>query len=230
MFRRTNLLALGRSYIGFFYKKKSLISKHFVEDIVSYVIKKAHPSWACRILSWQCSRRRRPATQSAVCTWKGSITKYIYTTYVPQCLSPCWNWEPPQPLSPQRVCTPSPTKGGVGAHSPVYEGVPIRTTGEKAKHSVYDYILCGFNHHSCSLNSTSIFFSSLNDNWQVQDNKFERRRGKESFIHDKNYMATLLVPESKGSQTWRKLQERINGYVVFKWNIRSWETGCCWLN
>jgi hypothetical protein len=51
---------------------------------------------------------------------------------VPQCLSPCLNWDLPPPL-PQASVYPHPgTKGG-GGHSPAGEGVgvPIRTTVEK---------------------------------------------------------------------------------------------------
>ncbi len=35
---------------------------------------------------------------------RGSTTKYIYIPRVPQCLSPCWNWDPP-PL-PQAIVLP----------------------------------------------------------------------------------------------------------------------------
>jgi hypothetical protein len=44
--------------------------------------------------------------------------------------------EPPFPLPLASGVTPPEPRGG-GAHSAAGEGVPIRTTGEKAWHSVY---------------------------------------------------------------------------------------------
>ncbi len=139
----------------------------------------------------------------------------------------------PPPHPPASVYpTPEPKGGGVTlACGWGGGGVSIRTTGKKAKHSVYSYVLCGFSHHSRSLKSTATFFSSLDDNLhRYRTTNSKEGEEKESFIHDKNAMETLPVTESKGCHTWRKLQERIKGYVVFKWNIRSWETGCCRLN
>ncbi len=59
-----------------------------------------------------------------------------------QCLSPRRNWDPPPSLPPASVYTPPPSPepkegGGTLACGRGGGGAPIRTTGEKAWHSVY---------------------------------------------------------------------------------------------
>jgi hypothetical protein len=68
---------------------------------------------------------------------KGSCSKRPQSTYiprVPQPLSPRRNWEPATPLPQASV--PSTQESGGGVHTR-RRGVPIPTTGEKAKYSVY---------------------------------------------------------------------------------------------
>jgi hypothetical protein len=73
-----------------------------------------------------------------------AVTQSTHIPREPQCLSPCPNWDSPTP-SPPSECVPLPpgTIGG-NTHSHACEGgggAPIRTTGEKALHSVYSVLL-----------------------------------------------------------------------------------------
>ncbi len=48
-------------------------------------------------------------------SWSMAVPQNTYIPRVPQCLSPCWNWDPPLP--PASECVPTPELKGGGGHT-----------------------------------------------------------------------------------------------------------------
>ncbi len=155
-------------------------------------------------MTMQQTKTTSHAISSMYLRWRNVLNHkvHIYLEFHSVCPLVGIGTDPP-PLPPASVCVPPPlNQRGGGARSPAGKGVGESHFGwlEKKLSTQSTYSMGpNFNHHSRLLKSTLIFFSSAN--LQVQDNQFERRRGKESFIHDKNDMETLPVPETKGCLT-----------------------------